>query len=314
MLSGIGPKAELAKHNIKLVHELPGVGKDMNDHCMNVQTYCSNNRTGFTASPLTVLNPMNWAYLALQGTGPLAENGLGTNGMIHTPANKDKVRPDMELHTVPFSFNLDFGMLFGWNFVRMPQEKYVELYGEVEEKSCVTLLATINRPKSRGSVKLRSADYKEDPLITLNYLKHPEDLKMMVEGYKFIKGLEKTKNFQEYGLKRLHFPSEICDKFDLNSEEYTECYVKSFTVTVYHPASTCKMGPDSDENAVVDNRLKVKGIKSLRVIDASIMPLIVGANTNAPCIMIGEKGADMIIEDWKVLNDRDSNDKKAEKG
>ena len=315
MLSGIGPKAELAKHNINIVHEMPGVGHDLIDHCVNGHTYCSANRTGFSVSPFSLMNPLNWGLLVSEGTGPLADNGLGTLGMVHTPVNKDKVRPDMEVHTAAFGYNVDFGLDLRWKFLGWTYDQYTQFFpAETEEKSCVTVLPTINRPKSRGSIKLRSGDYKDDPRITLNYLDHPDDTKLFVEGYKFVKSMEQTKTFQEYGLERVNYPSESCDKFEMDSEDYMKCYVKSFTTTLFHPTSSCKMGPDSDKNAVVDNRLRVKGIKGLRVIDASVMPVIVGANTNAACIMIAEKGADMILQDWNEAEkgSKSSNKKKDE--
>ena len=94
-----------------------------------------------------------------------------------------------------------------------------------------------------------------------------------------------------------------CGKFGLNTDKYFECFLKHWSMTIYHPVGTCKMGPSNDPLAVVNAELKIHGIKNLRVIDASVMPSIVGGNTNAPTIMIGEKGADMIIKEWENISE-----------
>jgi len=120
----------------------------------------------------------------------------------------------------------------------------------------------------------------------------------MVAGVKFVHGLQFTKTFSKYGLVTQHADTLFCGNHEIYSDSYWECLIKHWSQSLYHPAGTCKMGPDSDRESVVDPRLRVRGMRGLRVADASIMPLLVGANIHAPCVMIGEKAASMILEDW----------------
>ncbi len=154
------------------------------------------------------------------------------------------------------------------------------------------------RPKSRGSVTLRSKDINDPPRIDLNYYSHPDDARTIIEGCKMIKKLEETEAFKKVGLRVSGPDTYHCGDFEPFSDDYWRCYIQHWTGTIYHQVGTCRMGPATDREAVVDPRLRVHGLKGLRVIDGSIMPRLVGGNTNAPCIMIGEKGADMILEDW----------------
>jgi choline dehydrogenase-like flavoprotein len=153
--------------------------------------------------------------------------------------------------------------------------------------SCHTCLL---RPKSRGEVTLNSADPLVDPKIDPRFLSHPDDVKDMIAGYKKMMKIMNKEPVSKYTSKHVFRP------IDLDDDEDIEKAIRESADTVYHPVGTCKMG--NDDMAVVDAKLKVHKVSGLRVIDASIMPTLVGGNTNAPTIMIGEKASDMIIEEW----------------
>jgi choline dehydrogenase len=157
-----------------------------------------------------------------------------------------------------------------------------------------TLDPVMLRPKSRGYIKLRSANPYDHPIIDPKYLTHPQDIHSMVEGMKLSIAVGITPPFRKFGsqLFRTIFPG--CESYSFLSDEYLACVARSYTATIYHPAGTCKMGSPWDTTVVVDPHLKVIGVRGLRVVDASIMPTIVSGNTNAPVIMIAEKASDLI--------------------
>ncbi|MPC30472.1 Glucose dehydrogenase [FAD, quinone] [Portunus trituberculatus] len=160
----------------------------------------------------------------------------------------------------------------------------------------------LTRPKSRGTVRLRSPDPKDPPLVDPNYLSHPDDVAILVRGIKFALTVGNTPALREELGARFHSqPLPGCEREIPGSDPYWACYVRHMAKTTWHAVGSCKMAPPSDPFGVVDHTLKVRGVSGLRVVDGSIMPLVTSGNTNAPCIMIGEKGADMIKEDWGVL-------------
>ena len=203
--------------------------------------------------------------------------------------------PDLQIHTCLFDLGTDFGAFlrdtFGWN--RTVWSHFFEDYPFVQG---ITVLPTLLRPKSRGSVTLSGPSIHDPPVIDVNFLDHPDDVRTVVEGMKFIKKLEKTAAFKKYEMHMFEDHLLCGDHLRPFSDAYFECYAKELVMTVYHPVGTCAMGVRGN-NSVVDHRLRVHGMGRLRVIDASVMPRLVGANTNAACIMIGEKGASMLLED-----------------
>jgi choline dehydrogenase-like flavoprotein len=164
------------------------------------------------------------------------------------------------------------------------------------------ILPSLLRPKSRGIIKLKSSQPNEPPLIQPNYYSDPRDLEVMKAGLEFTRKMTQSNAYKKNKIKVLE-EKLACGHLEVNTDRYYECFLNNWSMTIYHPVGTCKMGPNNDPLAVVNSELKIYGIKNLRVIDASIMPAIVGGNTNAPTIMIGEKGADMIIKEWENCSD-----------
>ncbi|MFL6623975.1 MAG: GMC family oxidoreductase [Sulfurifustis sp.] len=162
----------------------------------------------------------------------------------------------------------------------------VETLNNGKERSAFGIVSAVQRPNSRGELRLRSADPAAAPIIRAGYYSDPADLTLMVEGLKIARGLARTRAFA--GI----VTEEALPGVAIADDESLEAYVRQTGETIYHPVGTCKMGIDA--HAVVDPQLRVRGVEGLRVIDASIMPTITSGNTNAPAIMIGEKGADMI--------------------
>jgi len=264
LLSGVGPAAELRALGIEVVHDLPGVGRNLHDHIDFVFVI---------KSPSTVPLGLSLAggMKLLRGigewrrsrTGMLTTNYAEAGGFLRSDPSVS--RPDLQLFFV-------IGIVDDHNRALHLGHGY----------SCHVCVL---RPKSRGSVRLASADPFAAPLIDPNFLAAEDDLETLVRGYKMTKRILEAQAFAPYRGRELYTARARTD-------DEIRAVIRARADTVYHPAGTCRMG--GDENAVVDPTLRVRGLEGLRVADASIMPTLVSGNTNAPTIMIGEKAADLI--------------------
>lgn len=269
MLSGIGPADHLREHGIAVVRDLPGVGANLHDHPDVVMVVNAPQVTDLFGLSLT------GAWNMLKGigewrrsrSGMLTTNFAEAGGFIRSAA--DEPIPDLQLHFVVGKL-VDHGRktVFGHGY------------------SCHVCLL---RPRSRGSLRLASADPQVAPLIDPAFLQDPDDVRRLVQGFKLTREL-----LSQSALAR-HGGRESAASAEARSDAQIEQFIRHHADTIYHPVGTCRMGPD--EGAVVDARLRVHGVSGLRVVDASIMPSVVGGNTNAPSMMIAEKAADMIRED-----------------
>ena len=268
--SGIGPANEITKHGIEHKIDLPGVGKNLQDHIdyLSVHKYDSWSLIGFSLRSIFIKYPFEALKYIFTKTGLFTSTVAEAGGFIRSRGDIEV--PDIQLHFAP-GMIVDHGRAPQWG----------------HGLSCHTCLL---RPKSRGEVTLNSADPMDDPKIDPKFLSDPEDMKVMVDGYKKMMKILNEDSFSNYTSKHVHRP------VDLGDDEDIEQAIREEADTVYHPVGTCMMG--HDEMAVVNDKLKVHKMDGLRVIDASIMPTLVGGNTNAPTIMIGEKASDIILDHW----------------
>jgi choline dehydrogenase len=267
-LSGIGPGALLQEHGIPVIHELPGVGENLHDHLqIRMQYKVSGVKTlNEAANSLFGKAAMGLEYLLFK-TGPLTM----PPSQLGAFAKSDPQQPtaNIEWHVQPLSLD-KFGD---------PLHPY----------PAITPSVCNLRPNARGWVRIKSSDAAVYPEIKLNYLSTPEDRKVAVDGMRFTRRIMAAKALAKYR------PEEFRPGPSSQSDQDLEKAAGELGTTIFHPIGTCKMGPDA--LAVVDERLRVRGIQRLRVVDASIMPRITSGNTNAPTYAIAEKGARMILAD-----------------
>ncbi|KAH0820095.1 hypothetical protein GEV33_002696 [Tenebrio molitor] len=230
-------------------------------------------------------------YYKEERAGPLSSTGpLQINAFVQTKYEFEPGRPDIQ-------YSIDAANI--QNMITDPI-----LSAETKVTPLAYYDGFIVRPillnaESRGVIKLNNTDPVYGyPLIFANTFAEEIDAQRIVEGIKQSLNLLKTRSLQKLGMNLVTSPMPACDGYKVGTDEYWRCLVGSYTSTIYHYSGTCKMGPRHDPGAVVDPKLRVYGIKNLRVIDTSIMPRVVRGNTNAPTIMIAEKGSDFIKDTW----------------
>ncbi|XP_047097607.1 glucose dehydrogenase [FAD, quinone] [Schistocerca piceifrons] len=297
MLSGVGPAEHLRELGIPVVRDLK-VGHNLQDHVgLGGLTFVVDKPVTFTRARFQTV-PVFLEYV-LNERGPLTSLGVEGVAFVNSRfANHSDDWPDVQFHFAPSSINSDGGEQIR-KILGLRDGVFNTVYKPLLKAETWTILPLLLRPRSAGWVRLRSANPAHHPLIVPNYFAHREDVDTLIEGIRIAVNLSSTPAFQQFGSRLHRIPLPGCAQLAFASDEYWECALRHFTFTIYHPVGTCKMGPASDPDAVVDARLRVHGVPGLRVVDASIMPHIVSGNPNGPVIMIGEKASDMIKEDWK---------------
>lgn len=265
MLSGIGPKEHLEKHNIKVKHDSP-VGNNLLDHIFTAIFFQFHRSSPTKGSPTDALDAIY--NLAIHNKGPLTNLGpTQLMAMINTQNGTGD--PDIELHFLMFEQN-------SWKLRAHLQTKN---YDKIIEKAIleanskadiVIVWTTLMQPKSTGFIELKSSSPKDKPRIVPKYFSNEEDMITMLRAVKQQISFENTDIYRKHEGEFLKLPLKECDKFEFKSDNYLRCYIKHFSATLYHPVGTSKMGRDSDAGAVVDSRLNVRGVKRLRQIDAGI--------------------------------------------
>jgi choline dehydrogenase-like flavoprotein len=265
MCSGVGPADQLREHGIALVHDAREVGENLIDHIDLVI-----NRRTKTTDPIGIcfrgfakIAPALVRYI-FKRDGMLSSNVAETGGFVKSDPSLD--RPDLQLHLTNAIVD-DHNRKMHWGFG-------------------YSMHVCVLRPHSRGTLKLASRDMRQAPLIDPAFFSDPRDMEGLIKGVKVIRAILQAEPLVSCGTKELYTSPDDTD------EDIRQAIIEH-SDTIYHPVGTCRMG--SDANSVVDTELRVRGVQGLRVADASIMPTLIGGNTNAPTVMIGERAADFII-------------------
>ncbi len=261
LLSGIGPAQELREAGVEPVHDLPGVGRNLQDHPFVTMLWeVTDTRTLYGAD-----KPRSLAEWLVRRSGKLSSSVAEVVAFVRTRGGLPAA--DIQFH--------------------MGATYYEDHGAESYDGHCAVIAPVLVSPRARGRVWLRSADATAKPRILTNTLSQPEDVESLIAGMRLAREIAAQAPFAEIALKELKPGPAVLDRAELEAD------LRRRLMLIYHPVGTARMS-DTHELAVVDSQLRVHGIEALRVVDASIMPLITGGNTNAPTIMIAERGADLI--------------------
>jgi choline dehydrogenase len=270
MLSGIGDEKELQKHNIKTICNLPGVGKNLQDH--HEVPYVAKTKPGFgyfkqDKGFRMILNGLQYMFF---NSGPVTSNGAETCAFLNPRNLTDKNNPPIKLYCVQIMYT----------------DRDTK---DIKETHGLTLTSCLMNPEARGDVKLRSSNPLDLPLINPNFFSNTNDLNLMLDSLKFARTVINTKPLRDIVI------SEVLPGINIKNDEDLRNYCKRTVKTNWHPVGTCKMGSDKDPQAVLNDKLQVKGIDNLRVFDVSMMPNLVSGNTNAPAMAIADRATDMML-------------------
>ncbi|XP_069699185.1 glucose dehydrogenase [FAD, quinone]-like [Periplaneta americana] len=287
MYSGVGPQKLLQDLGIKVIKDLQ-VGENLQDHVSTSGIIFHLNESSRIIPSEEEIKSDISKYTEANRTGPISGTGVNQlEGYIksrYIPANEDY--PDIQYFTYTNIVSDD------------PNNCTINMTRPLSYYNLVYYQGALVRPYSRGTIKIKSKDPFEDPLIYPNYFKDPRDIDAIIDSLNSGSSLSKTKSLTNAGYVLDKTPRKLCEHYEFGTDPYWICLAKNYTLSLYHPAGTCKMGPSNDSSAVVDSQLRVHGIKRLRVADASIMPTVLSGNLNAGIIMIAEKCADFIKKDW----------------
>ncbi|KAH8384994.1 hypothetical protein KR093_004752, partial [Drosophila rubida] len=298
LLSGIGPGQQLSDVGVKPRLELPGVGQNLHDHGMlplflrftrncAVNSSSAGERSAYAADSVA-------EYLLQQRRGPLSES-YSMMGFLNSSAPHSRAgQPD--LHVVAHTL-LPRGGSGSFGYLGFRPELVAAQQAALQQTDMLQVMGSLLLPKSRGSVSLRSSDPRDSPLVRNSYAAHADDRATLLRFVRYVQRLTKTVAFRGCGLQLWLPPLHECDALQPDSDAYWTCHIRYMFVGAWHAVGTCRMAAQSHPLGVVDERLRVRGIQGLRVVDASVIPEVTAGNTNAPTMMVAEQAASMIRED-----------------
>jgi choline dehydrogenase len=287
MLSGIGPRSTLSAAGIDVIEDLP-VGQNLQDHVTisGFEFKLGDKQQTLSSNQKVIRDVLDYAR---HRKGPLSGTGsLEASGYIKSRhADPTIDYPDIQYFLPPQTvFNTSSGEVR----VNTPFSEY----------NRIMFQPGVMLERSNGYVTIKNKDPFLQPIIVPNYFENIEDLNIIIDSCNFVaKNLSNTKVFKDAGVSLDTTPLPDCAHWEFGTDDYWACLARNYTQTLHHFSGSCKMGPDSDPTAVLDSQLRVRGVQHLRVVDASIMPTLGNSNTNAPVIMIAEKGSDMIKKAWQ---------------
>jgi choline dehydrogenase len=266
MLSGVGPAQKLAGLGIQPLVDLPGVGENLQDHNIAYLTAATKAPYGYFGEDRGIRKFRNALRYFLLHNGPIASNGAETMGFVNLLDSS--ADPDIQLYCV--------GVM--WPSVPVRDQTHG-----------ITLMANLVKPKSRGTVTLRSKDPNDDPVVDPNWLSHPDDVSRLLRAFKYLREIASTDPFAAI------IRNEVMPGVEVLSDEDLIRFIRDTTESNYHPVGTCRMGSDEDPMAVLSTDLKVRGTTNLRVFDGSMMPSIISSNTNATVMAVADRAVDLML-------------------
>jgi choline dehydrogenase-like flavoprotein len=266
MLSGIGPAEHLTHHGIKILADLPGVGRNLQDHNIAVLSFTTNGQFGYFGEDSGVRAIRNAFQYFVFGSGPIASNGAETMAFINL--DDPLGPPHLQIYCI--------GVM--WPTQEAPPTG-----------AGLTLMANLIAPKSRGSVRLRSSDPADDPIVDPNWLSDPGDAEILIRALRYLRKVAATHPISSI-IDREVAPGPVAQ-----SDDELLAFIKRTTESNYHPVGTCRMGGNDDPYAVLTPDLRVRGVDGLRVLDASMMPEIISSNTNATVMAVADRGVDLMM-------------------
>lgn len=283
--SGIGPKEHLKSIGIDVREDLP-VGENLQDHLTTAMDLILLNQTvGLGLTDL--LNPWKIIkYFLYKGDGPFALGGADAMGF--TTLNKSSNIPDLSFMLLPVGLIADHGIHLR-KIINLRDDVWENYFKPIIGQTTISILPILLHPKSRGTVKLNSKNYKDPPLINPNYLQHPDDIKKLITGIRILQKFIETQSMKSIGAEINPKPFPGCESFIFDSNQYWECYIRHMTLTMYHPIGTCKIGAYDDPSTVVLKNFQVKHIENLFVLDGSILPQTPSANPHSIIAMMAQK-------------------------